>query len=119
LPVRVVRYAIRRGSGGAGAHRGGDGLVREIEFHAAAQVTLLTERRTTPPYGLAGGESGAPGLNQVIRRGRTMALPGKVSFAVVPGDRVRVSTPGGGGWGRAGKTPRAKARRRRPTGQPR
>ncbi|MEO8601902.1 MAG: hydantoinase B/oxoprolinase family protein [bacterium] len=111
LPVRVTRYAIRRGSGGAGRHRGGDGLVREIEFLAAAQVTLLTERRTIAPYGLHGGSDGTTGRNELIRAGRTRRLPGKTSVAVFPGDHMRLSTPGAGGWGRpaadAGLKPRA------------
>ena len=116
LPVRVTRYAIRRGSGGAGRHRGGDGLVRELEFLAAAQVTLLTERRKTPPYGLAGGSPGTTGRNQLIRAGRTTVLPGKISLALVVGDHLRLSTPGAGGWGEAsggaGLRPRAPRPRR-------
>jgi len=100
LPVRVTRYAVRRRSGGAGRHRGGDGLERELEFLAPAQVTLLTERRSVPPYGLAGGSAGALGRNQLIRAGRTTPLPAKTSLPVAPGTRIRISTPGGGGWGR-------------------
>jgi N-methylhydantoinase B len=100
LPVRVVRYAIRSGSGGRGAHRGGDGIVREIEFLAAAQLTLLTERRTFRPYGAAGGAPARVGVNEVVRAGRTERLPSKVTLAIKAGDRVRIQTPGGGGWGR-------------------
>ena len=108
LPVRVRRYAVRAGSGGRGRHPGGDGLVREIEFVAPAQLTLLSERRTIPPFGAAGGAPGAGGRNQLVRSAHTERLPGKVSLAVVPGDRIRIATPGGGGWGRP-----ANARRRR------
>ncbi len=95
-PVRVRRYALRRGSGGAGRRRGGDGLVREYEFLAPARVTLLTERRRHAPWGLAGGGPGAPGENRLNGR----PLPGKVSLEVAPGDRLTIATPGGGGWGR-------------------
>jgi len=95
FPVRIRRYGIRRGSGGAGRHRGGDGLVREFEFLAPATVTLLTERRRHAPWGLAGGHSGAPGENHV----RGQRMPPKATFEVQAGDRLVVETPGGGGWG--------------------
>ncbi|MAT64456.1 MAG: 5-oxoprolinase [Gammaproteobacteria bacterium] len=94
-PLRVTRYAIRRGSGGAGRHPGGDGLIREYEFLAPAQVTLLTERRTTAPWGLQGGDAGRPGVN--LLNGRP--LPPKVALEVAAGDRLTLETPGGGGWG--------------------
>jgi N-methylhydantoinase B len=110
LPVRVTRYQVRRGSGGRGRRRGGDGLVRELEFLAPAQVTLLTERRTIPPYGLAGGGSGATGQNALQRAGRVQTLPAKVSLAVTPGDRICLATPGGGGHG---VVPARRSRRRR------
>jgi N-methylhydantoinase B len=100
LPVRVTRYAIRAGSGGRGQNRGGAGIVREIEFLAASQATVLTERRRSRPPGAAGGGPGAPGRNELIHRGRTISLPAKASFTVQPGDVVRLSTPGGGGWGK-------------------
>jgi N-methylhydantoinase B len=100
LPVRVVRYAVRSGSGGRGTHRGGDGIVREIEFLTAAQLTLLTERRSIAPYGAAGGVPGRVGVNEVVRAGRAERLPSKVTLTVEAGDRVRIQTPGGGGWGR-------------------
>jgi N-methylhydantoinase B len=101
-PLRVRRYAVRAGSGGAGRHPGGDGIVREIEFTAPATVTLLGERRLVPPYGLAGGEPGACGRDRLVRgrRGRLVRLPAKATFAVAAGDRLRVETPGGGGFGR-------------------
>jgi N-methylhydantoinase B len=94
-PLRVTQYALRRGSGGAGQRRGGDGIVREFQFLAPAQVTLLTERRRHAPWGLAGGSPGAAGENRL----NGAPLPGKASFAVAPGDRVTIATPGGGGWG--------------------
>jgi N-methylhydantoinase B len=99
-PVRVIGYRLRAGSGGRGLHRGGDGIVREIEFRAPARVTLMTERRRIPPYGLHGGGRGRTGRNVLVRRGAERALPGKVEVAVAAGDRIRVMTPGGGGWGR-------------------
>jgi N-methylhydantoinase B len=98
-PLRVRRYALRPRSGGAGRHRGGDGVVREIEFLVPAQVTLLTERRTERPYGLAGGKPGASGRNVLVRGGRETTLPGKAALDVRAGDRLRVETPGGGGFG--------------------
>jgi N-methylhydantoinase B len=98
-PIRVRCYALRLGSGGAGQHRGGDGLVREIEFLCPAKVTILSERRRTRPYGLQGGEPGLPGHNTLIRNEREQELPGKVEIQVEAGDVLRLSTPGGGGWG--------------------
>ena len=94
-PLRLRRYAVRRGSGGAGCRSGGDGLVREFEFLAPAQVTLLTERRRHAPWGLAGGAPGAVGENRLNGE----LLPGKTSIEVKAGDRLGVATPGGGGWG--------------------
>jgi len=108
LPVRVRRYALRPHSGGRGRHRGGDGVIRELEFLASAQLTLLSDRRVTRPFGSAGGQAGLPGRNQLVRGARTQHLPGKISLAVGPGDILRVATPGGGGWGRP-----ARSRRRR------
>jgi N-methylhydantoinase B len=99
-PMRVRRYALRPGSGGRGRWPGGDGLVREIELLVPSRVTLLTERRTVAPWGLAGGEPGACGRNAIVRGGRVRRLPGKVGLDALPGDRVRVETPGGGGFGR-------------------
>ncbi len=100
-PFRVTRYTIRRGSGGAGRFRGGDGIEREIEFGEPAVVSLLGERRRHAPWGLHGGEPGACGEDWLIRPGRPPErLPGKVTLEVRPGDRLLVRTPGGGGWGR-------------------
>lgn len=101
LPIRLQRYAVRRGSGGAGMHRGGDGLEREIEFLAPMRVTILSERRRFPPYGLAGGQPGALGFN-LLRPGDgspPCELPGKATFDARPGDVLCIHTPGGGGWG--------------------
>jgi N-methylhydantoinase B len=102
-PLRVRRYAVRRRSGGAGRHPGGDGLVRELEFLAPAEVTILGERRLVPPYGLRGGAAGRPGRDTLVRArdGRARRIEAKAAFAVEPGDRLRIETPGGGGFGRA------------------
>jgi N-methylhydantoinase B len=99
-PLRVRAYSLRRGSGGRGARRGGDGVVREIETLAAARMSLLADRRARAPYGLAGGSDGAPGRDRVIRGGRASKLDAKGSRDLRPGDRVRIETPGGGGHGR-------------------
>jgi 5-oxoprolinase (ATP-hydrolysing) len=101
-PVRLWRFSIRRGSGGAGRHRGGDGVVRELELLAPLHVSLLTERRGPyAPWGAAGGGPGALGRNLVLRAGAASPelLPAKVALELGPGDRVIVETPGGGGWG--------------------
>jgi N-methylhydantoinase B len=101
FPFRVVRYALRRGSGGAGQQRGGDGIVREYKLLAPATVTMLSERRAVAPWGLAGGAPGAPGRNLLLRAdGRVEELPSKFSRHLQPGDCLRIETPGGGGWGR-------------------
>ena len=102
-PVRVRRYAIRTNSGGSGFHRGGDGIVRELEFLTRVQVGLLTDRRTTAPYGLQGGQSGKRGRNALIRNGKITSLTGKCSFEAAQGDALRIETPGGGGWERTRK----------------
>ncbi len=104
-PLKVVRYAVRRGSGGAGRFRGGDGIHRDLEFLCPATVTVISERREIPPYGLAGGTPGAPGENRLVRDGKETPLPGKFSIPVSPGDRLLVATPGGGGYGRADSQP--------------
>jgi len=102
-PLRVVRYGVRRATGGAGRHRGGDGIVREVELLAEARVTILSDRREGQPYGLNGGEPGAPGRNTILRRGQAPEIvSGVCSFDLSPGDRVRIETPGGGGHGTVG-----------------
>ncbi len=100
-PVRLREWSVRRGSGGAGEFRGGDGMVREIEFLAALDVSLLTSRRTLPPYGAHGGAPGARGRNRWQRAGEEAftALPSSCQIRVGPGDVLRLETPGGGGWG--------------------
>ncbi len=98
-PFRVTRYGLREGAGGDGVFHGGEGVVREIEFLQEAEVTLLTDRRRTVPYGLAGGMPGDLGHNVLIRDGQEQELPGKVQFEVRKGDRLRIETPGGGGYG--------------------
>ncbi len=95
FPLRVVRHAIRRGSGGAGRHRGGDGLVRELEAQAPMSYALITERRRHAPPGADGGEDGACGRN--LLNGE--ALPAKASGELAAGDRLAIETPGGGGHG--------------------
>ncbi len=102
FPLRLVRYAIRPHSGGAGLHRGGDGIVREYLLLAPATVTMLSERRSVPPWGLAGGAAGEVGRNTLIHPdGREEVLPGKFTRYLPAGARLRIATPGGGGWGKA------------------
>ena len=96
FPLRAVEYSLRRGSGGAGRHRGGDGVVRELEALDAMRYSLITERRRHAPPGADGGEPGAPGRN--LLNGEE--LPPKASGTLDPGDRLRIETPGGGGHGR-------------------
>jgi N-methylhydantoinase B len=98
-PMRVRRYAIRRGSGGAGRFRGGDGIVRELELLTDARVTILSDRRKIGPYGLDGGEPGALGRTVLITESGERVLAGKDSTHASAGDRIRIETPGGGGWG--------------------
>jgi N-methylhydantoinase B len=102
-PLRVVRYERRRGTGGRGRHRGGDGVVREIELLADAQVSILSDRRRFAPPGLGGGAPGARGVNE-LRRGRLKKrLPSKINFKGRKGDVLIVKTPGGGGFGKESK----------------
>ncbi|MBZ5613772.1 MAG: hydantoinase B/oxoprolinase family protein [Acidobacteriia bacterium] len=101
-PVRLRQYCFRSGSGGAGLYTGGDGIVREIEVLTDAQVTLLADRRSRGPYGLAGGTDGSAGRTLIVRRdGSSEEIPGKTSVRLRSGERVRIESPGGGGWGRA------------------
>jgi len=98
-PMRVLRYEIRSGSGGEGEFRGGDGIIRSFQVLTECQVTLLSDRRKIPPYGLNGGESGQIGENLLIRNGEQIPLPGKGTVDLHPGDILSIRTPGGGGFG--------------------
>lgn len=98
-PLRVVAYRLRTGSGGNGRYRGGDGLVRQIQFLAPVTATLTSERRTLAPYGLQGGEPGKPGQNSLIQGADHTVLPGKITLTLQAGDTLCIETPGGGGWG--------------------
>jgi 5-oxoprolinase (ATP-hydrolysing) len=102
-PVRVREFSIRRGSGGGGSHRGGDGIVRRLEFLRELEVSLLHQRRGPyPPYGLAGGQPGAVGRNTLTRAdGRVEPLSNLAQFTAHPGDILTIETPGGGGYGPA------------------
>ena len=98
-PIRLRQYSLRDNSGGAGLHTGGDGIIREIEVLTDAQVTLLADRRSRGPYGLAGGADGARGRTVIVRRdGAEEEIPGKTSVRLRSGERVRIESPGGGGW---------------------
>ena len=98
-PVRLRQFAIRRNSGGEGRWKGGNGVVREFEFLAPLTVSLLTQHRQSPPYGMEGGGAGAEGRQVLLRGDVATPLPSSTSFTVVVGDRVRMETPGGGAWG--------------------
>ncbi len=100
-PMQVERYGIRRGTGGSGAFRGGDGAVRSLRLLTDAEVTILSERRERGPYGLQGGETGETGRNVLIRNGKEMPLGGKASVNALAGDVVQIETPGGGGYGKS------------------
>jgi N-methylhydantoinase B len=100
-PVRVRAYRIRSGSGGAGKHPGGDGIVREWEFLESAEVTILSDRRKRGPYGLQGGANGACGRSGVLTEGAYRELPSKTRFTIQRNEKLRIETPGGGGWGGA------------------
>jgi 5-oxoprolinase (ATP-hydrolysing) len=100
-PVRLDRFAIRRGSGGRGRHRGGDGAVREIRFLEPMTLSILSQHRAEGPYGMRGGEPGAPGGQRVVRASGEVDELGAIDGTDVgPGDRLILKTPGGGGWGR-------------------
>jgi 5-oxoprolinase (ATP-hydrolysing) len=100
FPVLLREFSLRAGSGGAGAFRGGDGLVRELEFREPMAAGILANHRRVAPFGLEGGGPGRVGLDTVVRRdGRSESLQGTAEIAVDAGDRLRIETPGGGGWG--------------------
>jgi len=100
-PRMVERFRLREGSGGDGRHRGGEGIRRDLRVLEPATVTIISDRRAYPPYGLAGGSPGKTGRNVLIKPdGTKTELKSKVSFRAEPGDIISIRTPGGGGWGR-------------------
>ena len=102
-PVILRRFGLRGGSGGRGAWRGGDGVVREIQFRVPLTVSILSERRATCPYGMDGGEPGERGANILCRlNGPRLNLGGKATVHVEPGDVIEIHSPGGGGCGEPG-----------------
>jgi len=102
FPVLLREFSFRVGSGGSGAYRGGDGLVRCVEFREAMTAAILSNHRRIAPFGLQGGGAAMTGENRVMRRdGSSEALQATAEFAVDAGDRLRIETPGGGGYGRA------------------
>ncbi|RME65130.1 MAG: 5-oxoprolinase, partial [Nitrospirae bacterium] len=97
--IRLRRFSVRHGSGGKGRHPGGDGIIRDIEFLKEATVTVVSERRKTPAFGLNGGTPGARGVNLLWPQGqRPQEIPHRASFKVSPGTRLIIKTPGGGGF---------------------
>jgi 5-oxoprolinase (ATP-hydrolysing) len=100
-PVLLEEFSIRRGSGGVGAHHGGDGTIRRIRFREAMTAAILSTRRETAPFGLAGGEPGTKGKTEILRKtGETIVLKGRDEIEVVAGDQIVIATPGGGGFGK-------------------
>jgi N-methylhydantoinase B/oxoprolinase/acetone carboxylase alpha subunit len=100
LPLRINSYGLRPRSGGKGRHQGGAGIVREFEFLVPTQVSIMSERRRHPPYGLWGGDPGKKGRNLLLTQGKKIVLGSKVNIKVSPGDILRIETPGGGGYGK-------------------
>jgi 5-oxoprolinase (ATP-hydrolysing) len=101
-PVRLREFAVRKGSGGIGQWRGGDGIVREVEFLDSVEMTILSQHRVVAPFGMEGGEPGARGEQYIIRAdGKKEILEGVDSAELEAGDRVIIYSPGGGGWGKA------------------
>ncbi|WP_457640030.1 hydantoinase B/oxoprolinase family protein [Persephonella sp.] len=99
-PFMVEEYSIRKGSGGTGLYGGGDGIIRQIKLLSDAEVTVISERRRIPPYGLFGGEAGEVGKNIVVHRGKRIQESSKFHRKLKKGDVLRIETPGGGGYGR-------------------
>ncbi len=106
FPFRVWRYSLRPRSGGSGKFRGGDGILREFELLTDADATLLSDRRRSGPWGLGGGDPGKPGRTILIGARHRRILASKIRFTVRAGERIRIETPGGGGWGRRKKPPK-------------
>jgi 5-oxoprolinase (ATP-hydrolysing) len=103
-PVEVLEFSVRKGSGGRGRWRGGDGIVRTVRFREQMDVNVLTQHRSEEPFGKHGGKPGARGRQQIVRNdGQVQKLNGLDSAQVSPGDRIEIYTPGGGGWGRVSK----------------
>ncbi|MGD2295750.1 MAG: hydantoinase B/oxoprolinase family protein [Candidatus Aminicenantes bacterium] len=100
LPMRIKSYALRKASGGAGAKKGGQGIIREYEFYVPTQVSIISERRKFAPFGLSGGENGRKGKNILFRKNKKIVLGSKANFKMYPKDVLRIETPGGGGYGR-------------------
>jgi len=98
-PLHLEEYSIRQHSGGTGQHHGGNGLIRAIRFLSPASITVTSERRQAPPYGLQGGQPGQPGKNSLIQNGTEKEIPSKTTLTLHSGDILRLETPGGGGWG--------------------
>lgn len=111
FPVLLRQFILRHGSGGRGAHCGGDGVIRELEFRRPLIVSILSERRAFEPYGLAGGGCGSRGVNLLHFKseGRLVNLGGKNTVQVGAGDRLTIHTPGGGGYGEPGTEEKAAA----------
>lgn len=115
------QFELRKGSGGRGQHPGGDGVIRDIEFRIPVQASILSERRVYHPYGLAGGEDAACGINYWVRKvqkggrgpdsdelvDRYINLGGKNTASMQAGERIIINTPGGGGWGKVGEQSKA------------
>lgn len=99
LPLRIRKYALRRGSGGKGARRGGEGIIREYEFFVPAQVSIISERRKFSPNGALGGKSGRRGKNTLLSKNKKTVLGSKANFKIRPHEILRIETPGGGGYG--------------------
>lgn len=111
-PVRLLRFEVRKGSGGTGRWKGGDGIIREYEFQEPLEVNLLSQHRVQSPYGMSGGLPGLVGRQRLIGKdGSLVALPGIVNLQVEAGARVVIETPGGGGWGKRSGTLSGKRRR--------
>ena len=101
-PVLLEHFSIRKGSGGAGKNKGGDGAIRRIRFLKPMTVSILSQRRIAEPFGLHGGKPGKRGINKWIKRdGKEELLPGTITVKVEAGDSIQIETPGGGGWGEA------------------
>jgi N-methylhydantoinase B len=100
-PLRITHYSLRPATGGAGAHRGGDGIRRDIELLTDMDVSLLSERRLIGPHGIHGGADGAPGENILLRAGEATRLPSKATLRACAGDILSLRSPGGGGCGQA------------------